>query len=90
MTPTAHRACESIEKICAEHLANRYSIEIVDLLEKLPLTAGDQIIAVATLVRQPPPPVGEIIDDFSVTEKALVDLDVEPMSESKGADEAKP
>lgn len=78
MTPAAHRAFESIKKICEEHLANRYSIEIVDLLEHPQLAEGEQIFAIPTLVRQLPPPVRKIIGDLSATEKVLVGLDIKP------------
>jgi circadian clock protein KaiB len=78
MTPTARRAFESIERICEEHLADRYSIEVVDLLENPQLAEGDQILAVPTLVRQLPPPVRKIIGDLSATEKVLVGLDIKP------------
>jgi circadian clock protein KaiB len=78
MTPAAHRAFESIKKICEEHLAGRYSIEVVDLLKNPQLAEGDQIIAVPTLVRQLPPPVRKIIGDLSATEKVLVGLDIKP------------
>jgi circadian clock protein KaiB len=78
MTPTARRAFESIKKICEEHLADRYSIEVVDLLENPQLAEGDQILAVPTLVRQLPPPVRKIIGDLSATEKVLVGLDLKP------------
>ena len=78
MTPAAQRAFESIKNICEEHLANRYSIEIVDLLEKPQLAEGDQIFAVPTLVRRLPPPVRKIIGDLSATEKVLVGLDIKP------------
>jgi len=78
MTPAAHRAFESIKKICEEHLAGRYSIEVVDLLKNPQLAEGDQIIAVPTLVRQLPPPVRKIIGDLSATEKVLVGLDLKP------------
>ena len=78
MTPAAHSALESIKKICEEHLANRYSIEIVDLLQNPQLAEGDQIIAIPTLVRQLPPPIRKIIGDLSATEKVLVGLDIKP------------
>jgi len=78
MTPAARRAFESIKKICEEHLADRYSIEVVDLLKDPQLAEGDQILAVPTLVRQLPPPVRKIIGDLSATEKVLVGLDIKP------------
>lgn len=78
MTATARRAVESIKKICEEHLADRYSIEVVDILKNPQLAEGEQIFAVPTLVRKLPPPVRKIIGDLSATEKVLVGLDIKP------------
>ncbi len=75
-TPRAVKAFENLERICEEHLAGRYSIEIIDLLEKPTLARGDQIVAVPTLVRRLPEPVRKIIGDLSNTERVLVGLDL--------------
>jgi circadian clock protein KaiB len=40
--------------------------------------AGDQILAIPTLVRRLPPPIKKIIGDLSDTERVLVGLDVQP------------
>jgi circadian clock protein KaiB len=77
-TPKAARAINNLRKICEEHLAGRYSIEVVDLLENPALGRGDQILALPTLVRQLPPPVKKIIGDLSNTERVLVGLDLRP------------
>jgi circadian clock protein KaiB len=71
-------AFANLKKICDEHLAGKYRIEIVDLLKNPQLAKGDQIIAVPTLVRQLPPPVKKIIGDLANTERVLVGLDVIP------------
>jgi hypothetical protein len=68
----------NLKKICEEHLAGRYKIEIIDLLEKPQLAKGDQILALPTLVRHLPPPIKKIIGDLSNTEKVLVGLDLRP------------
>ena len=79
LTPKAVRAFENLKQICEEHLANRYQIEIVDLLENPRLAAGDQIVAVPTLVRRLPPPIKKIIGDLSDSERVLVGLDMRPV-----------
>jgi circadian clock protein KaiB len=71
-------AFANLKKICEEHLAGRYKIEIIDLLEKPQLAKGDQILALPTLVRHLPPPIKKIIGDLSNTEKVLVGLDLRP------------
>jgi circadian clock protein KaiB len=77
-TPKSIRAFEHLKRICEEHLAGRYHIEIVDLLERPQLARGDQILAVPTLVRRLPPPMKKIIGDLSNSERVLVGLDLVP------------
>lgn len=75
-TTRAVKAFENLQRICEEHLAGRYHIEIIDLLETPLLAKGDQIVAVPTLVRKLPEPVRKIIGDLSNTERVLVGLDI--------------
>ena len=77
-TPKCIRAIENLQGVCEEHLAGRYTIEVVDLLEHPQLARGDQIIAVPTLVRTLPEPIRRIIGDLSDTEKVLVGLQLRP------------
>ncbi len=72
-------AFENLNRICETHLAGRYTIEVVDLLKNPTLAAGDQILAVPTLVRQLPEPIKKIIGDLSNEERVLVGLDVKPV-----------
>jgi circadian clock protein KaiB len=75
-TPTSLAAFANLKKICEEHLAGRYSIEVIDLLENPRLAKGEQIVAIPTLVRKLPPPVKQIIGDLTDTERVLVGLDL--------------
>lgn len=75
-TPRALAAFANLQAICEEHLAGRYTIEVVDLLETPQLARGDQILALPTLVRKLPPPMRKIIGDLSDTERVLVGLDL--------------
>ncbi len=77
-TPRAIAALENLKRICEEHLAGQYRIEVVDLLQNPQLARGDQILAVPTLVRKLPEPVRKIIGDLSNTERVLVGLDLRP------------
>jgi circadian clock protein KaiB len=78
MTPRAVAAFDNLTKLCEEHLAGCYEIEVVDLLVNPKLAAGDQILAVPTLVRRLPPPMKKIIGDLSNEERVLVGLDLRP------------
>lgn len=75
-TPKSLAAFANLKKICEEHLAGRYSIEVIDLMENPQLARGDQIIAIPTLVRKLPYPIRKIIGDLSNTERTLVGLDL--------------
>ncbi len=75
-TPRAVKALQNLERICEEHLAGRYRIEVIDLCETPALAKGDQIVAVPTLVRRLPPPLKKIIGDLSNSERVLVGLDI--------------
>jgi circadian clock protein KaiB len=79
-TPRSLRAFANLRDICDKHLAGRYTIEVIDLLENPQLAQGDQILAIPTLVRKLPPPLRKIIGDLSNTEKVLVGLDLKPRS----------
>lgn len=83
-TPKSLAAFANLRKICEEHLAGRYQIEVIDLLENPKLARGDQILAVPTLVRKLPPPIKKIIGDLSNTENVLIGLDVRPIPASFG------
>lgn len=72
-------ALANLRRLCETHLAGRYEIEVVDLLVNPKLAAGDQILAVPTLVRKFPEPIRKIIGDLSNEERVLVGLDVKPM-----------
>jgi circadian clock protein KaiB len=71
-------AIANLKRVCETHLAGRYEIEVIDLLERPQLAAGDQILAIPTLVRGLPPPLKRIIGDLSNTDKVLVGLDIKP------------
>ena len=73
-TPKSLAAVKNLRKVCEEHLAGHYEIEIVDLLKNPRLAKDDQIVAIPTLVRKLPVPIRKIIGDLSDTERTLVGL----------------
>ena len=77
-TPKSVAAFANLKKICEEHLAGQYSIEVIDLLENPRLAEADQIVAIPTLVRKLPEPVRKIIGDLANTERTLVGLQLRP------------
>jgi circadian clock protein KaiB len=80
-TPKSLAAIANLKSICEQHLAGRYTIEVIDLIVTPQLAAGDQIVALPTLVRRLPPPLKRIIGNLSDTERVLVGLDIRKNSE---------
>ena len=78
-TPRSIAALANLKKLCKEHLAGKYRIEVIDLLKNPQLARGDQIVAIPTLVRRLPQPIRKIIGDLSNTERVLVGLQLRPM-----------
>jgi len=72
-------ALANLQRICETHLAGQYRIQIIDLTQTPQLAAGDQILAVPTLVRRLPTPIKKIIGDLSNEARVLVGLDIQPV-----------
>ena len=79
-TPKSATAIANLHRICEEHLAGRYTVEVVDLMVNPQLAAGDQILALPTLVRRLPPPLKRIIGTLADAERVLVGLDIRERS----------
>lgn len=81
-TPKSLAAVANLKRICKEHLEGRCTIEVIDLLVTPQLAAGDQIVALPTLIRRVPAPLKRIIGNLSDTERVLVGLDLRPKPEN--------
>jgi circadian clock protein KaiB len=79
-TPKSMTALANLKRFCEEHLAGKYRIEVIDLVENPKLARGDQILAIPTLVRRLPEPIRKIIGDLSNSERVVVGLDIRPRS----------
>src|SRR5271163_3733852 len=64
-TPRSLTAFANLKRLCEEHLAGRYVIEVIDLLKQPNLAERDQIVALPTLVRSLPEPIKRIVGDLS-------------------------
>lgn len=73
-SPKSLAALANLKRVCEEHLAGRYTIEVVDLLKNPRLAKDDQIVAIPTLVRKLPEPLRRLVGDLSDTERTLVGL----------------
>jgi circadian clock protein KaiB len=76
-TPKSLAAIANLKSLCDTHLAGRFSIEIIDLIDDPHLAIRDHILALPTLIRRLPTPIKRIIGDLSKTERVLVGLDID-------------
>jgi circadian clock protein KaiB len=83
-SPKCLAAVRNLNRFCEEHLAGRYHIEVVDLLENPKLARDDQILAIPTLVRKVPEPLRKIVGDLSNAERLLVGFDLRPAPSHEG------
>ncbi|MGE3177173.1 MAG: circadian clock KaiB family protein [Vicinamibacterales bacterium] len=75
-TPKSLLAFANLKRICDEHLAGAYSIDVIDLAAHPELARRDQVVAIPTLIRHLPEPVRKIIGDLSNTERVLIGLEI--------------
>lgn len=81
-TPKSLAAFSNLKKLCDEHLAGRYQIEVIDLVKEPQLAQGDQIVAIPTLVRKLPVPIKRVIGDLSNLERIMVGMDLQPIEKA--------
>jgi circadian clock protein KaiB len=79
-TPKSLTAFANLRRICEEHLAGRYQIEVIDLMKHPELAQTDQIIAIPTLVRKLPEPIKRIVGDLSNSERVILGMNLEKLS----------
>lgn len=78
MTSHSSRAIENLRRLCDEELADLYTLEIIDVLERPELAEDEKILATPTLIKDLPPPLRRIIGDLSAKDKVLLGLDLIP------------
>ena len=76
LTPRSTSAIENIRKICDEHLAGRFDLEVVDIFQQPDAARQEQIIAAPTLIKKLQLPLRKFIGDLSDTERILVGLEI--------------
>ena len=80
-SPKSLRAFTNLKRYCEEHIPGKYRIDVIDLVKNPQLAAGDQIVAIPTLIRKLPEPMKRIIGDLSSADRTLVGLDLRPGSQ---------
>jgi circadian clock protein KaiB len=75
-TPRSLASFANIRRICEQHLAGRYAIEVIDLLTHPGQAKADQILAVPSLVRHLPQPIKKIVGDLGNEARVLAALEI--------------
>lgn len=75
-TQKSQKAIENLQNYYREHLEENYTIEIIDLREHPHLAAGEQIVAIPTLIKKLPDPIRILVGDLCNKEKFLVGLNL--------------
>jgi circadian clock protein KaiB len=83
MTARSRQAIDNIQKLCEEHLAGRYDLEIIDIYQQPAMAKEGQVIAAPTLVKKLPPPVRKVIGDMGDPGRIMVVLGIAPGSGEK-------
>lgn len=81
-SPRSALAITNVRKICDQYLAAQYELEVIDVYQQLQATKDAQIIAVPTLIKELPFPSQRFVGDMSNTEKIIVGLKLEGLSNS--------
>lgn len=75
-TPRSASAVVNVRRICDEHLAGNYDLEVIDVLRHPEKAVEGQVLAAPTLVKYLPLPVRRFIGDMSKTDRLLAGLGV--------------
>lgn len=77
-TPQSTQAIVRIKEICAEHLHDRYELQVIDIYQQPEEARNAQILAAPTLIKKLPPPLRKLIGNLSDLQRVLVGLDLQP------------
>lgn len=75
-TPNSTLAVSNLQAIIDEHLADCYSLEIIDVLKEPSRAIADGVLVTPTLVKLSPPPKVSIIGNLGEKEKVLCALNL--------------
>ena len=75
-TPQSIKAITNLKRICEDHIAHRYDLEVINIHQHPALLEGEQILATPTLIKKLPLPLRKFIGDMANTEKILLGLDI--------------
>jgi circadian clock protein KaiB len=74
--PNSLQAIDNLHALCAEHLPERHTIEIVDVLREPERALADRVMLTPLLVKLSPEPIRKITGSLSRRELVLRALDL--------------
>jgi len=88
-TPRSTASVRNLTRFCAEHLAGRFELEVIDIYQQPTLAMEAQIVAAPTLVKALPLPLRRLVGDLSDEKHVRLGLDLKvastPSARRKGA-----
>lgn len=69
-------AISNLRDLCQNEFADKFRLEIIDVLDNPEVAEQEKILATPTLVKTLPPPIRRLIGDLSNLEAVLRGLDV--------------
>jgi len=82
-TPRSQQAIDNLRGILEAEFADRYELEIIDVLDKPQLAEDEKILATPTLIKELPPPLRRVIGDLSDRDQVLLGLDLRTVGEGQ-------
>lgn len=76
-TPRSLRALTNLRRICDAHLAGRYELRVVDVLERPQAAEEARVLATPTLIRLAPTPPRRVIGDLSDERRVIAGLELD-------------
>lgn len=73
-SPVSVRAINNLQALLAEHLKDKFELEIIDVHQQPELVQDDDVMAVPMLIKKFPLPVRRLIGDMSDTTRVLKGL----------------
>jgi circadian clock protein KaiB len=71
------RAIANVRALCDEHLAGRYTLQVVDVHRDPALMTLHDVVAAPTLIKERPLPKRMLVGDLSDTARVLQALDIQ-------------
>ena len=84
-TTRSQNAITNVRRICDQHLAGRFDLEVIDVYTHPEQTRDFQIVATPTLVKLMPEPLRRIVGDLSNRQRVLNGLRLDASGEPSEA-----